>query len=326
MRILVTGSSGFIGSHLLNKLSEDRHELSVFLRTASSVQNFQSVQFFRGDFFDVDSLKKAVENQDIIIHCGGVTKVKIPADFYRFNTEVTCNLTQAVRQWNPNLKLFIYFSSLSAAGPLSFNDLSHQEIEDSPVSHYGKSKKMAEDAVKESGLPFAIVRPPAVYGPGDRDIFIYFKLVNSGIAPVMGDGKQMLSLVFVQDLVEGLALIINHVEKAKGQVFYFNDGHPVNWREIRETMIDVIKPQRVLRFTVPVWLLYPLAVLVEGWNRLLGRTNAFNREKVFEMKQISWLCSSGVAQSVLGYTPAVSLASGFKKTWQWYLQKAWIKS
>ncbi|MBP7461418.1 MAG: NAD(P)-dependent oxidoreductase, partial [Candidatus Delongbacteria bacterium] len=190
MKVLLTGSSGLIGSHLLELLLDSSHEISILQRAgihADSARIHDSrLTVFEADYESAETLQAAVAEQHIIIHCAGVTKVRHYSDFFRYNTRVTENLIAAIQAVNPRLKRLIYFSSLAAAGPADKDQPLTEDQPPHPISWYGKSKLEAEDRLRRSGLYYTIVRPCAVYGPRDKDVFVYFKLLNHRLAPIIG--------------------------------------------------------------------------------------------------------------------------------------------
>jgi len=327
MKVLITGSSGFIGSNLLQYFIEKKEfELSILLRKNSVSKKIQDVIEYRCDFFDIDSMKEAVSGKDIIIHIAGVTKVRNHNDFFKYNTEATKNLLNAVKEFNPDLKRFIYFSSLSAAGPSKIDNPVDENTPENPVSFYGKSKLQAEKIVKNSGIEYTIIRPPAVYGPGDKDIYIYFNLISKGIAPVLGSGKNQLSIVHVSDLVKGVYLVINKLENSINKIFYFSDGKIYNWLRLREYLKNIINPKFCIDIKVPLFLLKPFSLLGDITNKIKKSPTPLNSDKFIEMKQEAWICSIENAIKTLDFSPDFDIFNGFKETYEWYLKNGWIKT
>ena len=181
MKILVTGASGFIGSALVQALVHAGHDVSALLRRKSSVENLKGVAFTRitGDLSDQESLVRACEGVDAVFHLAGMTAAKNRAEFFTFNAEGTRNLAHAAVQ-SKTLRRFIAVSSLAASGPSQGLCPKTEGDPDHPVSHYGESKLRGELYLEElkGQLPYIIIRPPMVYGPRDKNVFLIFKTIS----------------------------------------------------------------------------------------------------------------------------------------------------
>lgn len=329
MRILLTGSSGLIGSHIRDLLLNDQHEVSIMVRSSANAVNqphHPALKIFLVDYFLPETLYPAVVNQNVIIHCAGVTKVKKRSDFFRYNTELTENLINASKTVNPELKLFIYFSSLSAVGPTQLNQPLSETQPAKPISWYGKSKLQAEEILRQSGLYFTIVRPSVVYGPKDKDVFIYFKLLNHHLAPVIGNGKQQVSVIHVDDVASAVMRILDRLTVCRNKTYFLSDGKIYDWLVFRETLQKLIQSDNrmVRRLSIPLFLVYPIAWGIEMWNGWWGRISSINRDKVTEMRQAAWICSIKQAEIDIAFEPSFNLEKGLKNTWLWYQNHHWI--
>ncbi len=166
LNVLVTGATGFVGSHVVDVLLERGHTVSYIARSTSNLRWLADKPATRvdGSLFDKESLRAAVEGADIIIHVAGLTAAKNEAEFRRGNTEATQNLIHAVRAYRPGLVRFVHISSLAVSGPSP--NLANPVTEDSPynpITSYGRTKQLAELAVLEATeIPSAVIRPPAV--------------------------------------------------------------------------------------------------------------------------------------------------------------------
>ena len=183
-KVLITGANGFIGSHLVEYLSRHDYEISCLIRKTSNLQWLEksSVEFITGEITDKTSLVHAVTEKDYIFHLASLTKAISPVDYYRVNTEGAKNLLQACAMHNPALKRFVLVSSQAAAGPSPSEKAIDETFPPHPITDYGKSKWEAEKIAREymEKIPITIIRPPAVYGPRDRDVYVQFKMVKGG--------------------------------------------------------------------------------------------------------------------------------------------------
>ena len=208
MKALVTGATGFVGSHLAEALRRRGHEVTALARSPGKAEALieQGVRVVAGDLHDGAALDRAVEGQDVIYHVAGVVAARDEAEFLRANRDGTENAGRrgGARRRAPAS----CWCRRSPAGgparrgaPLSGAEPPH------PVTAYGRSKLAAEQVVTRSALPWSIVRPPIVYGPRDREVLKLFRLARLGIAPVFGDGAQELSAVHAADLAEALIAV-----------------------------------------------------------------------------------------------------------------------
>ena len=187
MKALVTGGTGFIGSHLTEALIRKGVQVRCLLRKTSDLKWLKGlpIEFVHGDCNDKTSLEKAVRGVDWVFHLAGVTKAIKEETYFEVNGLGTENLIHACLENNPRLQKFIYISSQAAAGP-SRNGCNKKELDPcEPVSFYGRSKRVGEELVLTHAheLPVLILRPSAVYGPRDKDIFAFFKCLSRRIKP-----------------------------------------------------------------------------------------------------------------------------------------------
>ncbi len=321
MKVLVTGATGFIGSHLAEELSKRGYDVTCLVRKPSRLKWLEGLDlaFKEGDCLDADSLTPALKGADAVFHLAGLTKGRRPDDFYRANTAGTENMLKAAEKACPDLKRFVFMSSLSAVGPSRNGRPVDEETEPKPVSDYGKSKLKAEAAVLKysAGMPITIIRPPAVYGPRDRDFYFFYKLLKKGIFPYWGECRY--SLIYVDDLVKGL---IQAVESpgAGGGTFFLSDGNIYTNVEIADRIAQAVG-SRPLRLRVPGRLLGLIAG-AGGW--LSSEPSVLNRDKARELCHSNWLCDSSRAVKRLGFSPKTMLKEGVSWTANWYRIHRWL--
>lgn len=176
MKALVTGSTGFVGSHLVEKLIQRNYQVRCLIRKTTKVEYINSlpVEFVNADFDDAESLRRAVDGVDYVFHIGGVTKSKDKQGYFKGNYETTKNLLSAVIKQNSGIRRFTLASSLTAVGPGHGMDPVDETTPYHPVTTYGKSKMEAEKEciARVSDIPITIIRPPAVFGP-ETKIFLH---------------------------------------------------------------------------------------------------------------------------------------------------------
>ena len=189
MRILLTGASGFLGSHIAEQLDQQGAEVRALVRPTSDTRfldGLEHVTLVTGAMSDKDSLLAATEGVDGIIHAAGLVKAKEPADFYATNEQGTANLLDAAKRNAPDIARFVLGSSLTVMGPSQDGRPVSAGASPNPVTHYGRSKLAAERAARAEAhsLPITIIRPPMIYGPRDREILPFFKSVQLGVLPL----------------------------------------------------------------------------------------------------------------------------------------------
>jgi nucleoside-diphosphate-sugar epimerase len=265
-----------------------------------------------------------VGEKDIIYHFAGTTKARNREGYMRGNLLATENLLQAYRSNGPPKQKFVFISSQAAGGPSQGEEPSTEASPSQPVSIYGEAKLSAENAVKVYGEHhwFTIIRPPAVYGPRDRDMLTMFKIIQKGILPLLRGGGQKISMVHVRDLVEGI-LLAGESPAAKGQLYYISGEDDHSWAEIGHIIARAVD-KKPLQIHVPAWVLHIVSHVNLLLSKLGATTPLLNRDKVREMTQSSWLCSNQKAKAELGFQPKVDLEPGIEESVEWYQKVGWL--
>jgi len=215
-------------------------------------------------------------------------------------------------------------SSLAAVGA-SNEAIANEDVPLRPVSQYGRSKAVMEERLAEefADLPITVIRPPAVYGPREADIFTFFQTVSRGLCPIVGSpSEKVLSLVHSTDLVQGIMLAASH-EAASGRTYFMGGPTQVSWAEVRNAASSALK-RRVLTIPVPKMIVPAVGAISEVVGRLFGTYPPLNREKAREILEAALMCDHSRAQNELGYAPSTRLDAGVAETIAWYQQKGWL--
>jgi dihydroflavonol-4-reductase len=326
LKVLVTGGTGFIGSHLVEALLQKGAHVRCLLREPSNLKWLKGlpIESVRGNCNDEASLREAVKGIDQVFHLAGVTKAVREESYFEVNGYGTDNLIHACLKENPLLRKFIYLSSQAAAGP-SRDGCGKRESDDcEPVSPYGQSKRMGEEfALAHSHqLPLVILRPSAVYGPRERDIYTYVKLVSKRMKPCIYGQNPRLSLVYVEDVVQAM-LLASEIKDPKGEIFFVSDGHEYPLEEIGDVFAQAMGV-RAVRIRVPHWVFYRAATFFESVSKISRKPPLISKGKVEEIVQKDWVCDITRARDLLCFEPRITLAQGARLTVDWYKNENWL--
>ena len=326
MKALVTGGTGFIGSHLVEALVHRGDHVRCLVRSKMHlgwVKN-SPVEFVVGNCLEKNSLEQAVKDVDYVFHLAGVTTAVKEKTYFEVNALGTENLIEACIEHNNRLKKLIYLSSQAAAGPSPSGANKKESDPCEPVSPYGKSKLHGEQSAlcHSHELPLVILRPCSVYGPRDRSFYTLFKCVSKGVLPCIADHDQHISLCYVEDLVRAILLAAEtHTES--GGVFFLSDGRDYRMEEIGDMFAQALE-MRALRLRLPKRMLFGMAFIAECFSRLTGNPSIMNRGKVEEMIRKNWVVDITKARTVLGFEPRMSLARGAELAVAWYKKENWL--
>jgi len=323
-RVLVTGATGFIGSHLVDELLVRGYELSALVRESSDLRwlKGKGINLIHGGLTGKESLP-SLDGFDHIFHLGGATRVLRQIDFYRINRDGTEKLIKAACKMK-GLKRFIFLSSQAAAGPSPEDRPLTEDDPPSPVSPYGESKLQAEKAVLlyRGRVHVTILRPCAIYGPRDTYFLELFKPISRGFLPSLGKGPMYFSFCYVADLVQALILSLQS-DHPSGETFFIADGE----RHSLDDFAGLVSSEAGMKYRkihIPIRAARIYAALADGLALLTKRPAAFSRNKCAEGIQQNWVCSIDKAKTRLGYSPGFRFETGVKLTLQWYKEKGWL--
>jgi dihydroflavonol-4-reductase len=326
LKALVTGATGFIGSHLVELLLKKNVSVRVLLRRSSDTKwlNGLPVELEYGDLFDQEALRRAVAGVDYVYHSAGVTKARTKEEYFRGNTTGTANILQATASYNPTVKRFVQISSGTAAGPSHGMDPITEDAPCRPITTYGLSKRAAEEAceAKMNILPITIVRPPAVYGPRDKDVFEFFNTMSKGLQPMVGMKEKYVSLIHVRDLVRGFEMAATSPNTV-GKTYFVTSKELYDWKQIGEVTRNVLG-RGALRLRIPEFGVYCIAAVAEVLSKFSSKPALINFEKAKDMVQDYWTFSPVKAEKDFGFVQQMSLEAGIKNTIEWYKEQGWL--
>jgi len=320
MKALVTGAAGFIGSHLTKALVERGFDVTCITRRTSNLRWIEhlDLDYIFCDLADVESYADKIGRFHYIFHVAGRTKAASERDFFWANAECTKKLLQVTAEKNPGINRFVYLSSLAAVGPSRDGTPVREDCMPEPVSFYGKSKLEGERAVLNfrDRLPVTIIRPPAVYGPRDSDLFVMFKMLRKGIYPYWG--KCFYSLLYVEDLVKG-TIVAAEKKEAEGETFFLSDEMVYTNDDIIAEISSALEV-KPMKMRLPRSLMPFIAFLGEK----ADKKGIINKDKVRELLFSNWTCNACKAKNELGFKARITLREGIKWTADWYKIHRWL--
>jgi nucleoside-diphosphate-sugar epimerase len=328
LKALVTGATGFIGSHIAETLLKSGFDVRILARKSSNTKwlDHDKYEIFHADFDDSSSLRNALIGVDYVYHVAGLNFAKNKDDFKNVNTLGTLKLLETIANNDINLKRFVYVSSQTATGPSPslenpVNELSPRK----PVTTYGLSKKMAEDHIISFGeiIPYTIIKPPAVLGPRDTAIFNLFRMMYFGFAAHIGLSPKYISMIHVGDLSRGVVMA-SIAEIAVNQTYFMANKEFYNWDYIS----DVFKVQMNRKFYFKIKVPDPIVMTFGSINGFIGglfnKQPKFDYDKAIDFTQKFWTCSSDKAFNELGFKAEISFEDGIKDTFEWYKSNKWL--
>jgi nucleoside-diphosphate-sugar epimerase len=325
-RALVTGGTGFVGSHLVERLLGNGYAVTCLVRDLRHLRWLEGldVQLVQGDCTQPESLGASVQGVSHVFHCAGLTKAKHICDYYKVNHLGTRNLLQACLRYNPEIEKFILVSSQAAAGPSPDGRPVSDDNSAQPVSDYGRSKLLAEDEARccKDRLPVIILRPSIVYGPRDADVYELFRWAGRGLTIEMSGGDRYVNLCYVADLTAALLLAAEH-ETVSGSAYFVAENRTYSWAEFRALLLSTggVKA-RTIKF--PYGAAYLIGLASEIGSLFTKKPALANRQKVREASQRYWLCDVRKIMNDLRFQAEYPLQKGLELTWQWYRKNEWL--
>jgi len=327
MKVLVTGGSGFLGSHVAEQLAKEGHTVVALVRKSSNrkfLSSLKNVELAEGSVEDKPAIDKAMKDVDAVVHSAGLVKARSEAEFFECNTQGTVNLLEAAKEHAPKLRRFVHVSSLEACGPSE--DGSPVPLDqESPVTKYGRSKLAAEKEVlaRKNELPVVILRPAAIYGPRDVEIYEAFKAARRRQYPVIGNGQMIACYTYGPDCAKACIRAIES-DIPSGNIYFVDDGEPLSMaKAMGELLPEALGTAPLVRFGVPFPLLRAASLGIEAYGKVRGKPVMLTREKVKALAH-HWVCESTKTRRDLEWNPECTFPEGAKRTAQWYSENGWF--
>lgn len=322
--VLLTGASGFVGSHVAEALQGRVGRVRALVRPSSRTHRLRElgVGLESGSFDDPNALRRAVQGAEVVIHLAALTHARTESELDAVNAGATRALVQAMLAAEPRPRRLVYMSSLAAAGPSSGRPVRRGDAP-RPLTAYGRSKLAGERVVEEAAgeLEVVILRAPAVYGPRDPEMLRFFRLARLGVLPVPSGPARPLQLVYVEDLAQAVLLAAT-VPAARG-VYHVAEQQQYPWADVCRAF-GRIAGKKVRLLPVPAGVISAAAAVSEWGARAAGASTIFNRDKARELLAPGWLCDTEDARRELGFISGTSLEQGLRETWEWYRNEGWL--
>jgi nucleoside-diphosphate-sugar epimerase len=322
MKVFVTGGTGFIGSHLIERLAAEGHEVVALARRPDKliIPPGSAVRALPGDLSRLPDLPTAI---DLVFHLAASTKTLKRGDYYNVNRDGTARLFAALRRL-PTPPKTVLLSSLAAGGP-SWAGRSRKESDPAePMTPYGVSKLMAETEAlaHKDVIPLVILRVGAVYGPRDKDFLGYFRAIQKSLMPIIGRKPRPMTLCYVFDTIQSLLVAAKRPVRS-GEVFNIGDAVAVTWERLG-AILERILGKKAVRIPIPPPLAYIGALCVEGASFISRRPTVVTRAKVKQYLQPGWEADVSKAREFLGFVTSTSLEDGIRETATWYRNQGWL--
>jgi len=331
MKILITGASGFIGSHIVEEALRRGLDTWAGVRKTSSRRylNDERIHFLDLDFSSKEAMTESLRGKqfDYIVHAAGVTKCLNEEDFERVNTQGTINLVSALLDLAMPIERFVYLSSLSIFGAIHERQ-PHADIDESdtprPNTAYGRSKLKAEQFLDSIGndFPYIVLRPTGVYGPRETDYLLMARSIRRHVDFAAGFSRQDITFVYVKDLVQAIFLAFDH--GMDGRKYFITDGEVYSSRQFSDLLRRELGSPWCLRLCAPLWLLKVVTSVADKWAHATGKPTTLNNDKYHILRQRNWKCDIEPAVDELGYRPQYKLDQGVRLTVDWYKKNDWL--
>ena len=326
MKVLVTGGSGFLGSHVAAELVKLGHDVRALVRKSSNkkfLESLDRVELAYGGVEEESAVAKAAEVVDAIVHSAALVKARDEDEFFRTNVQGTRNLIEAAKKQGGAIKRFVHVSSLEAAGP-SDDGGPIPADQEKPMTRYGRSKLASEKVVLDAKeqLPVVILRPGGIYGPRDQEIADAFRSVKRGMLPLAGKGDTRYSLIYGPDAARACIRALD-ADLPSGKVFFLSDGKVYSQLEMMEIIERAWGKRALVRTGMPLGVIKTVSLFVEGYGKVRNKAVMLTREKS-AMLGHHWVCAKDDIEAALGWKPEMSFEEGARVTARWYEENGWM--
>lgn len=330
-RVLITGASGFIGGHLVAQALEQGDDVTAAVRPSSdrsrlSDPRLRLLDLPLGDAAAMTSLLQSAGRFDWVVHNAGVTKALSRDDYHEGNTGHTRRLVQALQQAGRVPGKFLLISSLAALGaaPAGTPQIREGQLP-KPLTPYGESKRSAEDYLTSlpSDFPWVVLQPTAVYGPWERDILTFIRLIQKGVELTIGRQPQRLSFVHATDVARAVFRVLE-APAALHRKYIISDGKAYRTEDLGAAVRQALGGKKTWKIRLPLPVVRQVAGVAETIGRWQNKPSALNRDKIPELAAENWHCDASPLLEELHFQPAFDLYQGMAQTVRWYREQGWL--
>lgn len=309
--VALTGASGFIGRHLVREFAKAGWRVRLLLRRDPVIEEWREVQpeIVPGSLASRPALERLVDRATAVVHLAGLIKAATQREFLAVNRDGAATMASVARAFSPKTH-FLQISSLAAREP--------------QLSDYAASKRAGEDAAREAfGAPITVLRPPAVYGPGDRETLVFFQLARQRIVPLIGSADARAAMIHVGDLCRLIVALAGG--PPRDAVLTAADARPegYRWEEVLGTAARAVGNASPRFVRAPLALLRTVALAGDA-GKLLGSANMLNSQKLRELRHPDWAVSQAELARAEGWSPSFDLETGFADAVRGYRAAGWL--
>jgi len=306
--VAITGVTGFIGGTVARKLVAAGWQVRGLVRSSSQdrmrLSTLDKLEIIEGTLEDSSSLRQLVRGSRFVVHCAGTVRGAHADHFNRVNADGVTALVSIIREMAEKPS-FLLLSSLAAREP--------------QLSAYAASKKEGERRLSMAAgdMPWVALRPPAVYGPGDRELLPLFQLMEKGIALLVGERQARFSMLYIDDLAAAIQSFLEQPEWSQ-TIYELHDGQPggYSWDEV-VVLFSRLRAKKLIKLHLPLSLLSLSANMNQALSRLTGKHPMLTPGKIRELHHPDWVCDNQAITEKIGWRPGISLGEGLKRTMEW---------
>lgn len=325
-KVVLTGSNGFIGSHLAEYLAKQGYEVHCIIRPTSNLKWIKDKGYVFHDcgLNNVEQLVKAFEGASIIYHLAGVVASLSYEGYYIGNVTLTQHVLDAALAMSKPPDRIVVTSSLAVCGPSKKEAPIDESVGFNPVSLYGKAKVEQEKLCAKyfDKLPITIARPSVITGEREAELFEFVKAVNGGVVPLVGSNDKYLVVIDIIDLVKAL-YDMSVAKSTINEAYLLASEEIISWKELADICAKHLDKKPVI-LRLPHWVIRFAGSLSGTFGKVIGKPQTFDSEKAKEGVQEAWICSVAKAKKDFGFKQTISISDGVKRSIAWYKKEGWL--